>query len=449
VPATVPGLGVQTEPIFETSGVYQEHPEVARQTPEEVEKVLQGFQAKLEGREHYPKPLLKFEHAGFPDGILKFLKSSGFNAPTPIQSIGWPAAFSGHDMVGLAQTGSGKTLAYLLPALMHIAAQPPLDPGDGPIALVLAPTRELALQIQMEAFRLGEILGIRDAVVYGGVARQGQQRELRRGVEIVIATPGRLLDFLDSKVTNLARVSYLVVDEADRMLDMGFEPQLRRLVSQIRPERQTLMWSATWPKEIQHLARDFCKQNPMKLTIGSAEAHANPDILQEVHVVTELDKKQRFFSWLHATCPRESNPRILVFTDTKRAADALCRELRFEQFNAAAIHGDKDQRERDSMLHQFRTGKTNILVATDVAQRGLDVKDVKYVVNYDMPKTIDDYVHRIGRTGRAGAKGTAVTFFACDFGSPEKVRMAKSLCKAIVGAGQTPPAALQTVASSL
>lgn len=339
-------------------------------------------------------------------------------------------------------------LGYLLPALAHIAAQPPLQPGDGPIALVVAPTRELAVQIQLEAMRFGEALNIANACVYGGVSRRGQEQDLRRGAEIVIATPGRLLDFLDAGVTNLKRVSYLVVDEADRMLDMGFEPQLRRVVSQLRPERQTMMWSATWPRDVQRLVSEFCQQGLVKLTIGSTEkSQANPNVLQQVVVTSELDKRRAFLEWIQeASPPGGEQPRILVFTETKRGADALTRALRTDGFPATTIHGDKEQRERDRCLNDFRSGRTSVLVATDVAQRGLDIRDVRYVVNYDVPKTIEDYVHRIGRTARAGATGTAVTFFGCDFATPDRVRMARAISKAMQEAGHDAPEALQRIA---
>jgi len=419
---------------------YTEHPEVAMQTPEQCEQILQQHGATIEGQTNV-KPIQRFEHAGFPPDLLEHLQSSGFTAPTSIQSIGWPVALAGHDMVGLAKTGSGKTLAFLLPALLHMKAQPPLRHGDGPIVLILAPTRELAIQIQMEAFQLSEITGsFSEAVLYGGVPKAGQVQSLRRGVELCIATPGRLLDLLQQNVTNLKRITYLVVDEADRMLDMGFEPQLRRIISQIRPDRQTLMWSATWPREIQHLARDICREQPIKVTIGSGEAQANKDIKQEVRVVPEIDKRRAFFDWLQGVCPPHGEqPRILIFMDSKRGADALCNELKQEQFGAAAIHGDRTQRERDSIMHSFRTGKTNILVATDVAQRGLDVKGIQYVVNYDLPKAIEDYVHRIGRTGRAGVQGHAITFFGFDFATPQRVQMARALAHVIRQAGQEPP----------
>eukprot|EP00435_Cladocopium_sp_Y103_P023971 s2297_g5.t2 len=363
----------------------------------EVDDFLQKHGVVLEGTAEL-KPIRSFEEGGFPEQVLDYLKSAGFCQPTPIQSVAWPLALSGSDLVGLAETGSGKTLAYLLPGMMHVKSQPPVEVGDGPIALVLAPTRELVMQIQWEAFRLGELLGLRDAVCYGGVPRRGQQQELRRGVELLIATPGRLLDFVNAKVTNLDRVTYLVVDEADRMLDMGFEPQLRQVVSKLKAERQTLLW--------------------------------------------------QFFEWLQEVSPQNLRPRILIFTETKKGADALCRELRYEQFEVGAIHGDKDQGERDAILNNFRKGKCQILVATDVAQRGLDIKDVEYVVNYHMPNTIEDYVHRIGRTGRAGKSGTAVSFFGCDFRSNDKVRFAKRLVKVMQDAGQDPPDALLRLAET-
>jgi len=370
---------------------YIEHPEVSQMTEEQHQQILDQHEAVLEGHRPHPRPLQKFEHAGFPEAILRELQRASFTSPTSVQAIGWPVALSGRDMIAIASTGSGKTLGYLLPGLVHIAAQPPVRMGDGPVGLVLVPTRELAIQIQLEAMKFGQAAGFREACVYGGVSRRGQEKELRQGVDLVIATPGRLLDFLEAGVTNLKRVTYLVLDEADRMLDMGFEPQLRRIVSQVRPERQTLLWSATWPREVQHLARDFCREDPMKVTIsGAEESRAARSIKQEVIVTSELDKKMRFLDWIQGVAPMGSNPRILIFTETKRAADALQLQLRQDGFSAASIHGDKAQNERDRAMQGFRTGHVNILVATDVAQRGLDIKDVNYVVNYDVPKTVED-----------------------------------------------------------
>mmetsp|Transcript_86385 Transcript_86385/g.186759 ORF Transcript_86385/g.186759 Transcript_86385/m.186759 type:complete len:249 (-) Transcript_86385:65-811(-) len=220
------------------------------------------------------------------------------------------------------------------------------------------------------------------------------------------------------------------------MLDMGFEPQIRKIVSQIRPDRQTVMYSATWPKEIQRLSRDFCREDPVKLTIGSEELTSNKDIVQQIEVVEEYEKRDRFMSFMKEVVKDE---KVLIFTQTKRGADSLCRELQYAQFSSSAIHGDKDQRQRDRVLNEFRTGRCQILIATDVAQRGLDIKDVKYVINYDMPSNIEDYIHRIGRTGRAGTKGTAVSFFPKDAYKPELIRMARDICKTMHEVGQTPP----------
>mmetsp|Transcript_27938 Transcript_27938/g.57965 ORF Transcript_27938/g.57965 Transcript_27938/m.57965 type:complete len:233 (-) Transcript_27938:74-772(-) len=230
------------------------------------------------------------------------------------------------------------------------------------------------------------------------------------------------------------------------MLDMGFEPQIRKVTSQIRPDRQTLMFSATWPKEIQRLARDFCREDPVKLTIGSEELSLNPNIVQQIEVVGEYDKRERFMSWIKSVTG--SDEKVLVFTETKRGADALCRELQYQQLSAAAIHGDKEQRQRDRTLAEFKSGRCNILIATDVAQRGLDIKDVMYVCNYDVPKTLEDYIHRIGRTGRAGATGTAVTFFPADAYTPDSIRMARSIAKSMRDIGQKPPDALLDITGS-
>lgn len=224
--------------------------------------------------------------------VMNEVKAQGFSAPTAIQSQGWPMALSGRDVVGIAETGSGKTLTYCLPAIVHINAQPLLAPGDGPIVLVLAPTRELAVQIQQEVAKFGKSSRIRNTCVYGGVPKGPQTRDLARGVEVLIATPGRLIDMLESGKTNLRRVTYLVLDEADRMLDMGFEPQIRKILSQIRPDRQTCMWSATWPKEVRQLASDFLNDF-IQVNIGSLELSANHNIQQIVEIMNDYDKRDR------------------------------------------------------------------------------------------------------------------------------------------------------------
>ena len=379
-------------------------------------------------------------------------------------------ALSGHDMIGLAETGSGKTLAYLLPGLVHIQAQPPLQRGDGPVMLALAPTRELAVQIQEEARKFGHLTGCRSTVVYGGAARGPQMGELRRGVEIVIATPGRLLDFLEARVTSLSRVTYLVLDEADRMLDMGFEPQIRQVVGQTRPDRQTLLWSATWPREVQGIARDFL-QDPVQVTIGSPDLKANHDVLQLVFPIRGDYEKA---AMLDDVLQHEFDGRkVLIFTDTKRMCDIvstgpdrwgeartppggwaqpsllpaflrpagilegtnpctrrgpgtspavsgptwgslasrtenrslcillqLCEDLRRAGWSAQSLHGDKNQSQRDYVFGQFKSGRSPILVATDVAARGLDVPDIKMVSGLRFPgepaPLFPDYCPRLG-----------------------------------------------------
>ena len=273
-------------------------------------------------------------------------------------------------MIGLAETGSGKTLSFLAPAIVHINAQPYLQRGDGPIVLVLAPTRELALQIQQECNRFGRSSRIKNTCLYGGVSKGPQIRELDAGVEICIATPGRLIDLLDMRKTNLRRVTYLVLDEADRMLDMGFEPQIRKIITQIRPDRQTLMWSATWPKEVQGLARDFLN-DPITVKVGGKELSANVRIRQIVEMVSENDKFPKLLQFLEKQMG--SGGKVLVFCSTKSKADDVTRQLRTDGWPALAIHGDKSQQERDWVMNEFRTGKAPIMVATDVAARGLGI----------------------------------------------------------------------------
>lgn len=383
-----PSSDMSTVPKFEKD-FYKEHPTVAERSPAEVDKFRREHAMAVTGRD-VPKPVETFDEAGFPRYVIDEVKAQGFPAPTAIQSQGWPMALSGRDVVGIAETGSGKTLTYCLPSIVHINAQPLLAPGDGPIVLVLAPTRELAVQIQQEITKFGKSSRIRNTCVYGGVPKGPQIRDLSRGVEVCIATPGRLIDMLESGRTNLRRVTYLVLDEADRMLDMGFEPQIRKILSQIRPDRQTLMWSATWPKEVRNLAADFLADF-IQVNIGSLDLSANHRITQIVEVVSEGDKRDRMLKHLEKVMDdKEKENKVLIFTGTKRVADDITRLLRQDGWPALckfwfrsgisktdktnefeAIHGDKQQNERDWVLDQFKTGKSPIMVATDVASRGI------------------------------------------------------------------------------
>ncbi|XP_016370369.1 probable ATP-dependent RNA helicase DDX17 [Sinocyclocheilus rhinocerous] len=295
--------------------------------------------------------------------------------------------------------------------------------------LVLAPTRELAQQVQQVAYDYGKSSRIKSTCVYGGAPKGPQIRDLERGVEICIATPGRLIDFLEAGKTNLRRCTYLVLDEADRMLDMGFEPQIRKIVDQIRPDRQTLMWSATWPKEVRQLAEDFL-HDYVQINIGALELSANHNILQIVDVCMENEKDTKLIQLMEEIMAEKEN-KTIIFVETKKRCDELTQRMRRDGWPAMCIHGDKSQPERDWVLSEFRSGKAPILIATDVASRGLDVEDVKFVINYDYPNSSEDYVHRIGRTARSTNKGTAYTFF-----TPGNLRQARDLVRVLEEARQ-------------
>lgn len=387
---------------------YTPHPDVANRSKDEIEAYRHSKEITVRGK-NTPNPVTSFEEAGFPDYVLKEIRRLGFKEPTAIQAQGWPIALSGKDLVGIASTGSGKTLSYILPAIVHINNQPRISRGDGPIALILAPTRELAQQIQQVANEVGETSQIKNTCLFGGAPKSVQARDLDKGVEIVIATPGRLIDFLVSGRTNMKRCTYLVLDEADRMLDMGFEPQIRKIIEQIRPDRQVLMWSATWPREVQKMAEDFLREY-IQINVGSLQLSANHNILQIVDVCQDYEKEHKLNSLLKEIMAEKEN-KTIVFIETKRRVDEITKKMKRDGWPALCIHGDKSQPERDYVLQDFRSGKYPILVATDVAARGLDVEDVKFVINFDYPNNSEDYVHRIGRTGRSQRTGTAYTFF--------------------------------------
>jgi len=388
---------------------YSPHPNIRDASPKDVERFRAANEITIARGNDIPNPITNFAEAGLPDYVMKEIRNQNFEKPTAIQAQGWSLALSGKNTVGIAQTGSGKTLAYLLPGIIHVNAQPYLERGDGPIVLCLAPTRELAQQIQEVAYAFGKASKLKSTCIFGGAPKGPQLRDLENGCEIVIATPGRLIDILEMGKINLRRCTYLVLDEADRMLDMGFEPQIRKVINQIRPDRQVLMWSATWPKEVRNLAEDFL-QDYIHINIGAHGLHANHNILQIVDVCEEHEKEHKLGRLLEEIGCEPQN-KILVFTETKRKADELTRLMRRDGYPAMCIHGDKQQKERDWVLNEFKRGSTTILVATDVAARGLDVDDVKFVVNYDYPNNSEDYIHRIGRTGRRNNTGTAYTFF--------------------------------------
>ncbi|RDY08741.1 DEAD-box ATP-dependent RNA helicase 46, partial [Mucuna pruriens] len=387
--------------------------------------------------DNVPPPLASFGSTGFPSEILREVQNAGFSAPTPIQAQSWPIALQSRDIVAIAKTGSGKTLGYLIPAFVHLK-RTGNNSKMGPTALVLSPTRELATQIQDEAVKFGKSSRISCACLYGGAPKGPQLRDIDRGADIVVATPGRLNDILEMRRISLHQVSYLVLDEADRMLDMGFEPQIRKIVNEVPNRRQTLMFTATWPKEVRKIAADLLVK-PVQVNIGNVdELVANKSITQHVEVLPPMEKQRRLE---HILRSQDHGSKIIIFCSTKKMCDQLARNLT-RQFGAAAIHGDKSQAERDHVLNQFRTGRSPVLVATDVAARGLDIKDIRVVVNYDFPTGVEDYVHRIGRTGRAGATGLAYTFFG-----DQDAKYASDLIKVLEGANQKVPPELRDMSS--
>ncbi|PLB50509.1 ATP-dependent RNA helicase dbp3 [Aspergillus steynii IBT 23096] len=361
-----------------------------------------------------PRPILSFSHLPPHDGDL-YGPLSSFTAPTAIQSTTWPLLFAGRDVIGIAETGSGKTIAFGLPCLKKIqdsVKKSKIKPAR-PLAVIMSPTRELALQIYDQLLKYTKSTDIRLACIYGGVNKDEQRENLQRAA-VVVATPGRLKDLQNDGSVDLGKVKYLVLDEADRMLDKGFEQDIKDIILPMpTSRRQTVMFTATWPPVVRDLASTFMN-TPVTVTIGgdpSADPRANSRIKQVVEVVKPHEKESRLVQLLNR-CQRGSNPdKVLAFCLYKKEAVRIERLLRAKGFRVAGIHGDLNQQERFKSLDAFKTGNATVLVATDVAARGLDIPSVKLVINVTFPLTVEDYVHRIGRTGRAGAEGNAVTLF--------------------------------------
>ncbi|XP_071837210.1 probable ATP-dependent RNA helicase DDX43 isoform X2 [Apostichopus japonicus] len=393
---------------------YHENPQIAAMTPEEIEDAREklGVIVKDQIEEgtstrKIPNPIQTFEDAfqDYPD-ILREMKKQKFEKPSPIQCQGWPVALKGYDLIGIAQTGSGKTLAFLLPGLIHIDLQPtPRAQRGGPNVLVLSPTRELALQIESEV-RKYSYKGIKCVCVYGGGDRRKQIDVVTKGVEIIIATPGRLNDLIQNQFVNVESVTMLVLDEADRMLDMGFEPQILKILLDVRPDRQTIMTSATWPPGVRRLSQKYMK-DPIFVNVGSLDLSACHSVTQLVDFVEEEEKKDRLMDFIENMSETD---KVLVFVGRKVTAENLSSDMFMADINVQCIHGNREQYDREQALDDFRTGYARILIATDVASRGLDIVDITHVLNYDCPNHIEEYVHRVGRTGRAGRTGVSVTF---------------------------------------
>ncbi|CAA7404119.1 unnamed protein product [Spirodela intermedia] len=371
--------------------------------------------------DNVPPPVSTFAEIDLGDALNANIRRCKYVKPTPVQRHAIPISVAGRDLMACAQTGSGKTAAFCFPVICGIMKGPPTQRPRGvrtayPLALILSPTRELSVQIHEEARKFSYQTGVRVVVAYGGAPIHQQLRELERGVDILVATPGRLVDLLERARVSLQMIRYLCLDEADRMLDMGFEPQIRKIVEQTdmpqRGFRQTMMFSATFPKEIQRLASDFLF-NYIFLAVGRVGSSTDL-IVQRVEFVHESDKRSHLMDLLHAQKANGTPGKqalTLVFVETKKGADSLEHWLCMKGFPATTIHGDRTQQERELALRSFKSGATPILVATDVAARGLDIPHVAHVVNFDLPNDIDDYVHRIGRTGRAGKTGLATAFF--------------------------------------
>ena len=350
---------------------------------------------------------MTFETLNLDSKILKALTSSGYTKPTEIQSMAIPKVVNGSDLRASAQTGSGKTAAFLLPAL-NLCVTNPRKPTNGPRILILSPTRELAMQIATQADKYSKYLDkVKTVCISGGVPYHLQQKKMRRPYEILIATPGRLIDYINQKAIDLSNVELLVLDEADRMLDMGFIEPVEKIAANTPADRQTLLFSATMHGSVLKLSNRLLN-NPTDIVIHS-EKTKHENITQKLHYVDGLKHKNQLLDHI---LDEDEVKHAIIFTSTKRHAAQLVEELHEKGMKAGALHGDMSQRQRTRTITMLRSGKIKVLVATDVAARGIDVSNITHVINFDLPRNIEDYIHRIGRTGRAGASGTALSFAA-------------------------------------
>jgi len=366
----------------------------------------------VDSRKDLPMPMTTFEETPFNEKLVRMLRTN-FDTPTPIQQLGWSISLTGEDMVGISKTGSGKTLSFVLPAIHHIHSQSRSHTYLGPNVLVITPTRELSTQIATESKPYLQAMNMRFATLYGGESKSVQTYQLRKQPQFIVGTPGRILDHLNDGTLSLKNISYLVLDEADRMLEMGFESQVRSLFENIRPDRQVLYWSATWPSKVMNLANEFIN-DPIKIQVGNNELTANDQIKQNFKFVdTEAHKAMALLDTMEEIYTNNPEAKTLIFTMTKQGADKL-KEYLTKKGNARieSLHGDKAQNVRSRIIEDFRKNYIDILVATDVASRGLDIRDITDVINFSMPPQIENYVHRIGRTARAGATGCSHTIIS-------------------------------------
>ncbi|KAK7575914.1 hypothetical protein V9T40_012200 [Parthenolecanium corni] len=379
--------------------------------PERHDRIRQKLHILVEGDE-IPPPIREFKEMKFPPGIIAGLREKGIMRPTPIQIQGLPTVLAGRDMIGIAFTGSGKTLVFVLPLLMFALEQEiklPFTKNEGPYGLIICPSRELAKQTNDIIRHYSDWLfktgspQLRTCLAIGGIPVSEAMDVIKKGVHIIVATPGRLMDMLDKKMIALDVCRYLCMDEADRMIDMGFEEDVRTIFSFFKGQRQTLLFSATMPKKIQNFARSALVK-PITINVGRAGA-ASMNVVQEVEYVKQEAKIVYLLD-----CLQKTTPPVLIFAEKKQDVDAIHEYLLLKGIEAVAIHGGKDQEERSRSVEAFRQGRKDVLVATDVASKGLDFLDIQHVINYDMPDDVENYVHRIGRTGRSGKTGLATTF---------------------------------------
>lgn len=385
--------------------------------PEAVTTAAHGPDAPPAAAAESPKT--SFAALGLMPELLRAVTEQGYLEPTPIQVQAIPPVLQRRDLMGCAQTGTGKTAGFALPILQLLAPQASTSPSPArhPVrALILAPTRELAAQVEESVRAYGKHLPLRSTVVYGGIDIGPQMKALHAGVEILVATPGRLLDHLHQKTVNLGRVEILVLDEADRMLDMGFMPDIKRILAALPPRRQNLLFSATFPEEVRRLAKALLHA---PITVEVARRNAPADLVShEVHLIPALRKRALLAHLIRSRDMRQ----VLVFVRMKRDANRLARQLQQDGIAATAIHSDRSQLERTQALDEFKQGKVTALVATDIAARGLDIEELPFVINYELPYTPEDYVHRIGRTGRAGLPGDAISLV-----SPDEMRLLEGI----------------------
>uniref|UniRef100_A0A8C9A111 RNA helicase n=1 Tax=Prolemur simus TaxID=1328070 RepID=A0A8C9A111_PROSS len=394
-----------------------------------------------------PPAILTFEEANLCQTLNNNIAKAGYTKLTPVQKYSIPIILAGRDLMACAQTGSGKTAAFLLPILAHMMRDgitaSRFKELQEPECIIVAPTRELINQIYLEARKFSFGTCVRAVVIYGGTQLGHSIRQIVQGCNILCATPGRLMDIIGKEKIGLRQIKYLVLDEADRMLDMGFGPEMKKLIScpgmPSKEERQTLMFSATFPEEIQRLAGEFLKSNYLFVAVGQVGG-ACRDVQQTIFQVGQYSKREKLVEILRNT----GDERTMVFVETKKKADFIATFLCQEKISTTSIHGDREQREREQALGDFRCGKCPVLVATSVAARGLDIENVQHVINFDLPSTIDEYVHRIGRTGRCGNTGRAISFFDPDSDN----HLAQPLVKILSDAQQDVPGWLEEIAFS-